>query len=122
MFPKKLALLREDNATPVEITVNQIPLKNYQAALDAVNSEDEFKLCAIACGCNENLVKALSPESYENVLVHVFEINKNGFFSYARRRQKSLAERAMIQQMAKEVMAQQLNSQSPPPGSPPRPA
>jgi hypothetical protein len=125
MFPKTLQLLREDGTTPQEIKVGQITLKNYDAALKAVNSENEFALCAIACGVTEALIKSLSPESFESVLGEVFLINEKGFFTYARRRKSSSAERAMIREMAEQMV--NLQSRAPilapsSPVSPPRPA
>lgn len=127
MLPQVLNLLREDGTTPIEMKVGQIKLAEYNRALAAVTAENEFALVAIACGTSEAAVKSLSPESYEVLLGTVYQANEKGFFSFARRRKNSATERAMIHEMAAQVMGRQVAvTQSPSapssPGSPQRPA
>jgi hypothetical protein len=126
MFPKTLKCVKDDGTTPVEIQVRQIRLADYDRAMRCVVIDDEFGLMAVACGTSEAVIKSLSPESYELVQATVWEVNQKGFFTFARRRKASQAERNAIREMAAQVLASpavaaQISAQSSH-GSPPRPA
>ena len=84
------------------------------------DAENEFLLAAIACKTSEDAIKSLSPESYEQLLGTVFQVNENGFFSFARRRKNSWTERAMIREMASLAMASAPTLTPSSPASPPR--
>lgn len=82
----------EDPSSAEEtVEVGHIPLKHYEKAFLA--SDDELELCAIAIGKSKSWVMGLAPESYEDLMGAIREVNAKGFFAYASRRQEAVINR-----------------------------
>lgn len=126
--------LEGDPATPnqVEVTVRQIPIRDYDAGFKSFT--DEIELVALMVGKPREFVMTLTPESYEEILAAGREVNERGFFAFCRRRieadtQKEAlnaaalaqlpeaARKTIIEQGAKMMASQTLNESS----STPRP-
>lgn len=85
--PVKVLLL---DGTTAEFTVRQLNLGEYQRAMTLI--EDEIALTALICGHDKKWADTLAPESYEALFTAAQEVNANGFFAFAARRQKRAAD------------------------------
>jgi hypothetical protein len=104
--PRTLKLSFSDGHVE-EITLKQIPIKEYETATGKVF--EEFALVAHATGKGPQWVYQLEPESYEELHAAVMEINERGFFRYVARRQETQAQQ--LKQMTPEMLRTVMESQ-----------
>lgn len=101
-----------------DITVRQLPLKDYSAAFAAF--DNEMELVSVICAKDKNWVFTLAPDSYEELLLAVQAVNDKGFFAYAARQNERLTKRlnSVKPEVLQAVSAKAL--QPLPPGLQPR--
>jgi hypothetical protein len=107
------------DGSEAEFKVRQLPLGEYQRAMSLV--EDEIALTALICGHEKKWADNLTPESYEQLFNVAQEVNANGFFAFAKRRQARAAEElqtmlpllaSMSPEAIQKAMQMGLNSQT----------
>ncbi len=138
-----LTVVHEDGKTAT-IKVRQLRLADYETALQF--EKDEFALTAFCCSAaapdgdpnphsalrtpqSKPWVLTLLPESYEQLRTKVEEVNKNGFFSFARRKaerdreekQELMQTIAQLPPEALKAFSEATRSLSPPQSPRPRP-
>lgn len=99
-----------------EVEIRQFKIREYKAAFAQL--DDEIGLVALATGRPRQFVETLHPESFEDVLAQVQELNAKGFFTFAGRKMEQAAAQmrqlpsAMVERI---VAAGQPKSPSAPP-------
>lgn len=77
-------VILEDGTPGEPILVRQIPIRDYERGVKLV--EDDVALVGFLMGKDAEAAKALSPETFEEVLAVGQEVNAKGFFAFAQRR------------------------------------
>jgi hypothetical protein len=114
---REVTVTLETGETEVVI-VRQFSLKQYDQAL--LIHEDEIALNGLACGKDKNWASSLSPESHEELVNIVREVNEKGFFPFAQRTYPKIV--ARLNSVKPEVLRAAIEkaSQPLPPGLLPR--
>ena len=110
-----LAVTLEDG-TPHELKIRQIRVREYPVAYRLM--EDEPALVGFATNQTKQQIENLSPESFEQALTKVQEVNAKGFFSSAARKKAAAAEslrNATPEMLDKFIAAGKAALNSPPP-------
>ena len=103
----KTIAVQFESGTPGELKIRQFRLAEYEDAFRA--HDDEFALVARACGRTREFIQTLAPESYEQALATVREVNAHGFFAFAARRLERAA--ANLKQLPAELVEKMIERQ-----------
>jgi hypothetical protein len=93
LFGSTQIMITREDGTAEEVRVRQLRLVEYQPALKLVGDEMAITgFCTSlndtpAAPCNKDFILQLHPKSYEALVAKVREVNAEGFFYYAARRQ-----------------------------------
>ena len=105
-----------EDGTPAELKIRQIRVREYPVAFKHL--DDEPALVGFACNQTKQQIENLSPESFEQALKKVKEVNEKGFFTYAGRKLAVMAEtlrNATPEMLDKFIAAGKAGSASPTP-------
>jgi hypothetical protein len=136
LFGGRLATVTFLDGRTDEITVRQLPLRDYEKAFNIL--DDELALTALICGMDkawltgtkEDGSDGLQPESYEALRAAAQEVNGKGFFAWSQRRaervQAQLLQNAgLLAALPPEAVQKAMDASNPSrpssPGSAPRP-
>jgi len=136
LFGGRLATVAFLDGRTEEITVRQLPLRDYERAFNIL--DDELALTALICGkdkawltgSKEDGSDGLQPESYEALRAAAQEVNGNGFFAWSQRRAERLHAQllqnaGLLAALPPEAMRLAVEASNPSrpssPGSAPRP-
>jgi len=126
LWPRRLTLARADGA-PCEIDLRPLPLRDYDRAWAAL--DDEFSLAAVCTGWSRDQVLELAPDSFEQLMAAIRDVNARGFFAWSARRQARIAEAARTNmeaiaalppELAREILANAISQSSSPQRPPSR--
>lgn len=85
---RKITVTVDDTGASEEVVVRQLPVKDYQKAIAV--ADKEIELAAVVVAKPVAWVESLTPESYEELVVAMNEVNAKGFFTFAAREHDKL--------------------------------
>jgi hypothetical protein len=116
LFGQRVLPVKYEDGRDGELTVTQFKLKQYPAAVLAL--DDELALVALATGGQRGVIEALHPTSFEAAIAAVKEVNADGFFRFAARQMERAAEnlKNLPPDMVEKLLQKRLTSLAPSPG------
>ena len=117
LFGQQVLTVQFEDGAAGEITVRQLKLREYPAAVRLWG--DEFAFAALCCGVTAAQLQTLLPADYERVQAAVQEVNQEGFFIFAARQEKRAAEnlKNLPPEMVEKILSSRLSATLPPPAA-----
>jgi len=83
LFGSRILPVVFEDGRKADLVVSQFRVKQYQQAFPLL--DDEIGLVALAAKCTRAEVEALHPESFEEAVKALKEVNEKGFFIWSAR-------------------------------------